>query len=99
MSTAGKWIFAIIIIVAAGLALWKSGWLNLGSTPAPAPAQTQATSTPQAQAPQSDLPTASTDTSDAAITEDTAAIDVQMQGLTTDTSAVTASMNDKQITQ
>lgn len=97
-----KWIIGIIVVVLLGGALWYSGMLGkLGMTPSqtPAPAP-QATTTPQAAIPQPENGMAAVnDASDAAITQDTAAIDAQMQGLTTDSAAVDTSLSDKQTAQ
>ena len=98
-----KWIIGIIIIALLGGALWYSGLLNgLGMLPSQTATSTPqaATTTPQAAVPQPENGMAATnDASDAAITQDTAAIDAQMQGLTTDSANVDSSMNDKQTTQ
>ena len=90
-----KWIIGIVVVVLAGAALWWSGWLGNMT-----PSQT-ATTTPQAAQPQAQAPTngmsASNDTSDAAMAQDAAAIDAQMQGLTQDTSSVDTSLSDKSV--
>ncbi len=98
-----KWIIGIIIILLLGAALWYSGLLNsLGMMSSQTPTSTpeMATTTPQAAAPQPENGMAATnDASDAALAQDTAAIDAQMQGLTTDSANVDSSLNDKQTTQ
>lgn len=95
-----KWIIGIIIVALLGGALWYSGVLKtLMTPPAPAPAQT-ATTTPQATIPQPENGMAATnDASDAALAQDTAAVDAQVQALTTDSTVVDGSLSDKQTTQ
>jgi len=93
-----KWVIGLIIlvVVAAGVA-WKMGWLH---APAPVTASQTATSTgEQSQQIQSGLPTAQSDTSDAAISQDAAAIDTQINGMNQDSAAVDSSLNDQQTTQ
>jgi hypothetical protein len=99
-----KWIIGIIIVALLGGALWYSGALNslMGTTPpAPVVEQQVATTTPKAATvPQPENGMAATnDASDTAITQDTAAVDAQIQGLTTDSSSVDGSMSDKAVTQ
>lgn len=95
-----KWIVAIVVIALAGAALWWSGWLGtiMPSNTASQTATTTPDQTPQAQAP---APTNgmsdSNDASDGAVTQDTAAIDAQMQGLTQDSANVDSSLNDKSV--
>jgi hypothetical protein len=97
MSTAVRWIIAVLVIAVLAWLLWWSGWLtNKKMAMAPATTNMQATTTPPA--PTNGM-SASNDASDAAITQDTAAIDTQMQGYSSDTSNVDTSMNDKQISQ
>ena len=98
-----KWIIALVVIVAAGAGLWYSGMLNQW-LPSMQPAQTatQTATTTQAaqqQQPQNDLPTATNDASDAAILQDTAAIDAQMQSYSSDSANVSSGINDKPVTQ
>lgn len=98
MSTTVRWIIAVLIIAALAWLVWWSGWLT-GKKPVMAPAaanNTQATTTPPA--PTNGM-SASNDASNAAITQDTAAIDTQMQAYGTDTTNVDSSMSDKQVTQ
>jgi|GEM_PF-1108610 hypothetical protein len=95
-----KWIIGIIVVVALGAGLWYSGVLNTLMTPPVAtPATTgQATTTNQQAAAQPENGmSANNDASDAAIAQDTAAIDAQMQGLTTDSANVDTSLNDKSV--
>ena len=93
MSTGLKWIIALIVIIIAGFALWKSGLISLGSPATPAPqTNEQASSTPQVQ---SGLPTTQSDTSDAALDQDSAAIDTQLQGLSQDQTDINSSLNDQ----
>jgi len=90
-----KWIIGIVVIALAVAALWWSGWLGKMT-----PSQ-NATSTPQTQTPEVQAPTngmsASNDASDAAIVQDTAAIDAQMTGLTQDSANIDTSLNDKSV--
>ena len=98
-----KWIIGIIIVALLGGALWYSGLLgNLSMTPSSTPSSTPvaATTTQQAAVPAPENGMAATnDASDAAITQDTAAVDAQMQGLNADSANVDSSMNDKQTAQ
>lgn len=99
MSTAVRWVIAIIIVAALAWLVWWSGWLTNKNGSAVIPAQ-NATSTQAAAQPEPiNGMSASNDASDAAIVQDTAAIDAQISAYTTDTSDVDSSMNDKQVTQ
>ena len=93
-----KWIIGIIVIILAAAALWWSGWLKMGST---GPTSQTATSTPQTQtAPQPENGMSATnDASNAALMQDAAAIDAQIQGLGTDSANVDSSLNDKPVSQ
>jgi hypothetical protein len=97
-----KWIIGIIIVVLLGGALWYSGVLSsfgFGMT-APVPPASVATTTQQAAVPQPENGMAATnDASDAAIAQDTAAVDTQMQGLASDSTSVDGSLSDKQTAQ
>lgn len=89
-----------MVLAIAGAALWWSGWL--GNVAAPTPqAQTQPTDQQTAQntQPKSDLPTASNDTSNGALLQDTAAADLQIQNLTNDSANIDQSLNDKPVAQ
>lgn len=95
-----KWIIGIIVVLLVAGAVWYSGVLG-NMHPAVTTTQT-ATTTPDTTAtqPQPENGMAATnDASDAALTQDTAAVDAQMQGLTTDNSNVDSSLSDKQVTQ
>jgi hypothetical protein len=98
-----KWIIGIIIVALIGGALWYSGFLGKMLTPppaaAPATSSTQSTTTQQAVAQPEDGMSATNDASDAALSQDTAAIDAQMQGLTSDTAQVNASAADQPVQQ
>ena len=97
MSTAARWIIAVIVIAILAWLLWWSGWLGAKKPVMnPSATNTQASSTPPA--PTNGM-SASNDASDAAIAQDSAAIDTQMQGFTTDNNNVDSSMNDKQVSQ
>ncbi len=101
-----KALIGIVLLAVAAGGLWWSGLLkdylppNMGGT-----AMQQATTTPEtptqpaAQPPVTDLPTASDDASDAAIAQDSAAVDVQMQGLSSDEAGADQSINDKPTAQ
>jgi hypothetical protein len=94
-----KWIIAIGILVIVAVGVWWSGLLS-SLIPAATPvAQEQATTTPQTQQPVSDLPSQSNDASDAALVQDSAAVDTQLQGLGSDQSNIDSSMNDKPVSQ
>ena len=91
-----KWILAIIVITAIGWLVWWSGWLGAASVPPPAPEPISiAPSTPEITNGMS----SPSDTSDEAMAQDTAAIELQMQGLTNDSVQVAGSMNDKPVSQ
>ena len=94
-----KWIIGIIVVVLAGVALWWSGWLGNLAPSSQTTIQAPATTTPQAAAQPTNGMSASTDTSDTALTQDQAAIDVQMQGLTQDQASVDSSLNDQPVSQ
>jgi hypothetical protein len=96
-----KWIIGIIIVALLAGALWYSGVLgNMHMTPSQTASSTPTTATTtQATAQPIDGMSANNDASDAAITQDTAAIDTQMQGLNSDNANVTSSMNDKETPQ
>lgn len=95
-----KWIIAIGVLIIAGVGLWWSGVLSTWM-PKPAPAvQQQATTTPQQTTqPVSDLPTSGGDNSDAALVQDSAAVDAQIKSLGSDSSNIDSGMNDKPINQ
>jgi len=101
MSTTMKAIIALLVIAAAGAALWWSGWLNSIGIMAPQQ-QSTATTTPQQTQQQqavNDLPTPANDASDAAIQQDLAAFDVQMQATAGDVNQVDQGLNDKPVAQ
>jgi hypothetical protein len=95
-----KWIIGIIVVIIIGAGLWYSGVLGTFMTP-PASPQTTTTTTPannqQAAAQPENGMSANNDASDAAITQDTAAIDAQMQGLNSDSANVDSSLNDQSV--
>jgi len=94
-----KCIIGIVVVALIGVGLWYSGALKTLMTP-PAPAQQTATTTPQTQQaaaqPENGM-SANNDASDAAITQDAAAVDAQMQGLNNDSANVDSSMSDKSV--
>ncbi|MDE1924746.1 MAG: hypothetical protein KGH79_01015 [Patescibacteria group bacterium] len=97
-----KWIIGIVVIIIAAAALWWSGWLGR-ITPSQAPSQTATTTSTGSEQATTQAPingmSASNNASDAAVTQDTAAIDAQMQGLNSDSANVNSSMNDQAVTQ
>ena len=99
MSIAIKWIIGLIVIAVLAWLVWWSGWLSGAPAPAvPGAAQPVATTTSQAPANDNGM-SAAADTSDAALDQDAAAVDAQVQGLQTDTTSVDAGLSDKPITQ
>lgn len=99
MSTLVKWIIALIVIAGLAWVLWWSGWLKMPGTPKPVDTGLQtATTTEQDNTPINGM-SANNDASDAAIAQDTAAIDAQIKAYATDSSNVDSSLNDKQIPQ
>ncbi len=92
-----KWGVAVIVVAALAWLLWWSGWLT-NKQGGPTTGNQNATSTQEQAAPINGM-SASNDASDAAIAQDSAAIDAQLSAYTTDTTDVDSSMNDKQISQ
>ncbi len=104
MSSAVKWVIALLVVVAAVWLLWYSGWVKLPlgqSTDQSAAINQAATSTANAtpQAAPTNGMSAQNDASDAGLAQDAAAIDAQAQGLSSDASNIDASLNDKPVTQ
>ncbi len=94
-----KWVIGIVVVAALGVVAWQSGWLgNLSQPNAQQQTSTVANSTQTASA-TSSLPTAQNDTSNTAMAQDAAAIDVQMQNLATDSSLLNQSLSDKPLQQ
>lgn len=94
-----KWFIGIVVIALAAAGLWWSGWLGkmIPSPTATSTPQSQTpTTTPQVQAPLNGM-SANEDASDAALIQDVAAIDAQMQAYTTDSAEVDSSLNDKSV--
>jgi len=91
-----KWIIGIVVIALAVAALWWSGWLGKITPSQTATSTPETSQTPQAQAPTNGM-SASNDASDAAIAQDTTAIDAQLTGLTQDSASVDSSLNDKSV--
>jgi hypothetical protein len=98
-----KWIIGLGVLVIIGAGLWWSGVIATLMPKAAVTTEQQATTTPQQQtqqqAPVSDLPTAGTDNSDAALVQDSAAVDAQLTSLNSDSATIDNSMNDKPVTQ
>ncbi len=95
-----KWIIGIIIVALLGGALWYSGVLGNFSNSSQTATTTAATTTQQATVPQPENGmSATTDASDTALVQDTAAIDAQFKSLTSDSANVDGSASDKQVTQ
>ena len=89
-----------MILAGGAWLLWWSGWLGGIQQPAPS-TQTSATqqATSNTQPPTLNGMSQANDTSDAAVAQDTAAVDAQMQGLVSDSSSVDSSINDKPVSQ
>lgn len=83
MSTTTKTVLVILVI--AAIVILAMALLGSGSASAPESSQNPAL-----------LPTASTDASDAALQQDSAAIDTQLTGLDTDTQTVDEGMSEAQ---
>lgn len=96
MSVALKWIVALIVVAAVGWLVWWSGILNKKSETALPNQNASATSTEEV--PQNGM-SKSNDASDAAVAQDTAAIDAQLSAYASDSSSVDSSMNDKAVSQ
>lgn len=96
-----KWIMGIVLLAIAGGGLWWSGLLKqyLPMSEPTAMMEHPATTTPVQQPVVTDLPTQGNDASEAAIVQDTAALDVQFSSLSSDQSGVDQSLNDKPVTQ
>lgn len=100
MSTGIRWGIAVIIVAGLAWLIWWSGWLT-NKQGNPFGTNETATTTPttnETQAPLNGM-SVSNDASDAAISQDAAAIDAQISAYASDTSSVDSSLNDKQITQ
>lgn len=80
--------------MALGAAAWWQGWLKMPEPPAPV--QQEQAQTPAE--PDNGLSAAS-DTSDAALAQDTAAIDAQMSATAQDSTNITSAMSDKPVSQ
>jgi len=94
-----KWIIGIIVVLLIAGAVWYSGILgNMHPATTLQTATTTPETTQQAAAPENGM-SANNDASDAALQQDTAAIDTQMQGLSTDSTNVDSSVSDKEVTQ
>ena len=91
MTSTGKVILWVVVIILVGAGAWW--YFSKGGSMQPQGAD-QASNTANGQASPAAL-----DTSDAALVNDTTAIDAQMQGLQTDTANVDSSLNDKAIPQ
>jgi hypothetical protein len=98
MSTAVKWVIAIIVLAALAWLVWWSGWLTSKTGQPALGTNTQATTTPAEAQPQNGM-SANNDASDQGIAQDTAAIDAQIKAYATDSADVDSSMNDKEVTQ
>ncbi len=97
-----KWIIGLLLVVALAAGVWWSGVLEPympGGGAQQMATTTPETPTPQATQPQSDLPTAGSDTTDAALTQDLAAVDAEIQALVSDAAALDSGLNDKPVTQ
>jgi hypothetical protein len=101
MGSSIKWVVGIVVVIVLAGVAWKMGLINKMSQPTAmstsTPEMVVATSTTQANT--TGLPTDANDSSDAAMAQDSAAIDAQMQGMTTDQASLDQSMSDKPISQ
>ncbi len=92
-----KWIIGSIVVALVAGGLWYSGALaKFGMMPSPTPTSTPvvATTTQAVAQPENGM-SANNDASNAALAQDTAAIDAQITGLSQDSAHVDSSMNDK----
>ncbi|MDE2213231.1 MAG: hypothetical protein KGJ34_01735 [Patescibacteria group bacterium] len=98
MSSTGKWVTGIIIvIIIVGLGWWLyASREGMNSGASGEPYQNNASTSPSNAG---TLPTSQSNTSDAALNQDTAAIDAQMQGVNSDSANVNQSMNDQPVPQ
>ncbi len=98
-----KWILALVIIIAGGWYALQQGWMNkfppLEMFKTTQTVEQPATTTPQQ--PQTVGPgmSANNDPFDAALAQDAAAVDAQMQGFASDSAAIDAGINDKPVEQ
>lgn len=99
MSTAIKWILVLIIIGGIGWFAWSRGMFSGPQPQASNTPNTSTTTAPTTPPPDPNGMSAATDTSDAAIAQDTAAVDAQMQALDTDSTNIDASLADKPVAQ
>lgn len=94
------WIVIVLVILGGGYWYLSRSSSEANEYGTQSSAQTNSTAAGQASAADNGgLPTASTDTSDAAINQDTAAVDAQMNGLNSDNATVDSSLNDQPIPQ
>ena len=84
------WIL-IVLVLAGGAYYWYANRSPIGTPSLGTEQQTQA-------ADPSALPSGS-DTSDAALQQDSAAIDTQMSGMNDDTASIDSGLNDQQVPQ
>ena len=95
-----KWIIGLGIVVIVGIGLWWSGvFSSLMPTTAPEEKAKDTQQSAQTPAPVSDLPTQTSDSSDAAIVQDSAAVDAQLSSLSGDSANIDSSLNDKPVSQ
>lgn len=92
-----KWIIGIVVVAAAGVALWWSGWL--GGMPSPTATSTPQTTNQQVQTAPENGMSANNDASDTALLQDQAAIDAQLGELNKDQASVDSSLSDKPVQQ
>ncbi len=97
-------ILIVVVVLAGGasLVMW-SGVLKPKPVVTTAPPVQPVTAPAPAPAPQPEMNmngmAAANDANDAALVQDMAAIDTQIQGLTTDSASVDSSLNDKPMSQ
>ena len=90
MSSTGKLVIGVIVVVLIGLGFWYYS-ANKGGTAPAAPGSSASPSDAGV------LPTSASDNSDAALNQDTAAVDTQLNGLNSDSATVDSSINDKPV--
>ena len=98
MPTALKWIIGLIVVAGAGWFLWWSGWLgNTNNIPASQTGSAVEVKNVAAD-PQNGM-SESGNTSDAALAQDSAALDAQLKAFAQDSSNIDSSLNDKPVAQ
>ena len=100
MSTAIKWVLAVLVIVALAWIAWWSGCLGGMMPKTSSTTQTSAVANVASAVPvNTNGMSTLNDTSDAAIAQDVGAVDIQLQGLLADSTSVDVSASDKPVAQ